>query len=37
MTDVEANVAEHELRLLHEAVHALNPTLDFHLFLTLSF
>ena len=37
MTNLEAEKAELELHALHEALHELNPELDFHLFLTLSF
>ena len=37
MTNLEAGSAEQELHALHEALHELNPELDFHLFLTLSF
>lgn len=37
MTNLEAEKAEQELHALHEALHELNPELDFHLFLTLSF
>lgn len=37
MTDQSATVAEKQLHNLHEALLQLNPDLDFHLFLTLSF
>ncbi|OCS86591.1 adenine deaminase [Caryophanon tenue] len=37
MTDVDAQEACKQLHDLHEALHILHPTLDFHLFLTLSF
>lgn len=37
MTNLEAEAAEKDLHALHEALHTLNPDLNFHLFLTLSF
>jgi len=37
MTQVPLEEAVQSLKTLHEAVHAIHPTLDFHLFLTLSF
>ncbi|MBK3496869.1 adenine deaminase [Viridibacillus sp. YIM B01967] len=37
MTDQPAPIAEKQLNELHEALLQLNPDLDFHLFLTLSF
>ncbi|MGN7479134.1 adenine deaminase [Solibacillus silvestris] len=37
MTDCTAEEANAELRKLHEALHIIHPTLDYHLFLTLSF
>lgn len=37
MTQVPLDVAIQSLSELHEAMHCIHPTLDFHLFLTLSF
>ncbi|MGB2991369.1 MAG: adenine deaminase [Paenisporosarcina sp.] len=37
MTQVPLEVAVKSLFELHEALHSIHPTLDFHLFLTLSF
>ncbi|MGE7624928.1 adenine deaminase [Viridibacillus sp. NPDC096237] len=37
MTDQSATIAKKQLHNLHEALLQLNPDLDFHLFLTLSF
>lgn len=37
MTNVDALLATKQLHDVHEALHILNPTLSFHLFLTLSF
>lgn len=37
MTALPAEEACQQLHALHEALHVLHPTLDFHLFLTLSF
>lgn len=37
MTNVDALIATKQLHDVHEALHILNPTLSFHLFLTLSF
>ncbi|MGB3262221.1 adenine deaminase [Paenisporosarcina sp.] len=37
MTQVPLEEAVQSLKKLHEAVHTIHPTLDFHLFLTLSF
>lgn len=37
MTQVPLEEAVQSLKKLHEAIHAIHPTLDFHLFLTLSF
>lgn len=37
MTNIPAREAAEKLRALHDALHELNPTLHFHLFLTLSF
>jgi adenine deaminase len=37
MTQVPLNEAVQSLFELHEALHSIHPTLDFHLFLTLSF
>lgn len=37
MTSLPAQEAEQQLHALHDALHELNPSLSFHLFLTLSF
>jgi adenine deaminase len=37
MTQVPLEVAVKSLFELHEALYSIHPTLDFHLFLTLSF
>lgn len=37
MTDVVAEEANEALLKLHEALHVIHPTIDYHLFLTLSF
>lgn len=37
MTQVDAQTATAQLKTVHEAIQHLNPTLDFHLLLTLSF
>ncbi|MER2000313.1 MAG: adenine deaminase C-terminal domain-containing protein, partial [Lysinibacillus sp.] len=37
MTNVPATEAANQLEKLHDALHILHPTIDFHLFLTLSF
>lgn len=37
MTDRPAKETARQLKKLHEALHILHPSLDFHLFLTLSF
>lgn len=37
MTQVDAQTATAQLKTVHEAIQRLNPTLDFHLLLTLSF
>lgn len=37
MTDAPADEAKKQLASLHNALHALNPTLDFHFLLTFSF
>ena len=37
MTDVTADVAKQQLADLHQALHTLNPNLDFHFLLTFSF
>ncbi|MEE1132939.1 MAG: adenine deaminase [Caryophanon sp.] len=37
MTMLDANEACEQLHALHDALHVIHPTIDFHLFLTLSF
>lgn len=37
MTNIEAEDAKEELHKLHDALHMIHPTIDYHLFLTLSF
>lgn len=37
MTPLHANEACEQLHALHDALHVIHPTIDFHLFLTLSF
>ena len=37
MTDISAEQAKQKLEKLHEGLHTIHPTLDYHLFLTLSF
>lgn len=37
MTTLDANEACEQLHALHDALHVIHPTIDFHLFLTLSF
>ncbi|MFJ7952988.1 adenine deaminase [Lysinibacillus sp. NPDC096418] len=37
MTDVTADIAKQQLADLHQALHTLNPNLDFHFLLTFSF
>lgn len=37
MTDISADQAKQKLKKLHEGLHTIHPTLDYHLFLTLSF
>lgn len=37
MTDIPAEQAKQKLEKLHEGLHIIHPTLDYHLFLTLSF
>ena len=37
MTNIPAEEAAAQLEKLHDALHILHPTIDFHLFLTLSF
>lgn len=37
MTDIPAEQAKQKLKKLHEGLHTIHPTLDYHLFLTLSF
>lgn len=37
MTDVDAQTAADQLTHVHKAIQQLNPSIDFHLLLTLSF